>query len=60
MWTFVHIKNTAIFDRIFMKYKNSDYNLDLSTEFHFLYQLNGQSVCMDIFTHMRAHMAKYS
>jgi len=60
MWTSAHIKTTVMFDSIFMKYKNSDCNHDLSKEFHFLYQFNGQSVCMDVFKHMRTHMAKYS
>ena len=41
--------------------KNSDFYHDLSTEFHFfLYYLNSQAVRMDIFTHMRTLMAKYS
>jgi len=55
MWTSVYIKNTAIFDRIFIKYKKSDFYYDLSSEFHFR---SGQIVIQFawIFLHICGHI----
>jgi hypothetical protein len=35
MWTSIYIIKVAMFDRIFVKYKNSDFCYNLLTEFHF-------------------------